>query len=218
MDGEPTIPNKINVLRIISEDENKSQYGDKEFSNSDSSKSSQMSAESTTSRRAHRIANMMQQERPSIVNLDDNFLRSLSCIGGKGDQIRASVLAANDNAQGFDGLDKLGIERWEKSVKRSGTVLRETNEEHSPVQCIYCKGSKYSAEQLTKAKRAYTIKFIRLKEHMKDTYERRAEEIKKSLVQMFNIEYAKLHDIYTQNRRMCERLMTTDKALLNTII
>ena len=57
-------------------------------------------------------------------------------------------------------------------------------------------------------------KFVTLKEHMKETYERRAVEIKDSLLEMFKIEYAKLHDIYLQNRKLCDRLIDTEKPMI----
>ena len=49
---------------------------------------------------------------------------------------------------------------------------------------------------------------------MKETYERRAVEIKDSLLEMFKIEYAKLHDIYLQNRKLCDRLIDTEKPMI----
>ena len=53
---------------------------------------------------------------------------------------------------------------------------------------------------------------------MREEYEKRAESIKDNLLTMFRSEYAKIYDIYQQNVTMCERIMKTDKGLVNTVL
>ena len=53
---------------------------------------------------------------------------------------------------------------------------------------------------------------------MTQLYEKKAEQIKANLLQMFKFELAKLYDTYLQNRKMCERVIQTDKGLLNLVL
>ena len=53
---------------------------------------------------------------------------------------------------------------------------------------------------------------------MRETYEKRAVKIRENLLQMFKEEYAKLWDNSLNNKFMAERVISTSKGLLDSVI
>ena len=68
---------------------------------------SDRSNSSTKSRRAHRINNLLKQERKDIANLDDEFLTRI-CDNSAPDIVNDIVTNSN-LARGFDDLGKINI-------------------------------------------------------------------------------------------------------------
>ena len=53
---------------------------------------------------------------------------------------------------------------------------------------------------------------------MKQIYERRFEETKSNLIQMFKIEYAKVFDIFLGNKNKFEKLIISSKAYVEVLM
>lgn len=111
--------------------------------------------DSSRSRRAHRIQNLLQQEGKTNVKLGEDFLDRLSTLKGKGTQIKSSILAAEQNAHNLDGLDSRDLDGWERSFGKSQTGKYESSQESAVGACVTCGVSKFQVQKLDKAKRDY---------------------------------------------------------------
>ena len=170
-DGDNTTPHLIISADSMEEINNRSELSPRAGSVREGDDSSScMSNATDNSRRAHRIANILQQEGKMDVTLDEDFLNRLGSMKGNSiAQIRTSLINAQDSVpQGFEGLDAKSMENWEKSLNKSSTFKQRDSSHNESSNagvghCITCGMSKYSKDRLQKEIKSYKSKFVSLK-------------------------------------------------------